>query len=198
MWTRGAALASWNGQPYYSADGASWLALPWPTSNGVQRLDSDAFTLGTAAAPTSGTLSDIAVADWDIPGSFQAKIKGDLSFEIEYQLRFDVDPPTDLAASLATGHGISLWKSGGSVNTMSRLSFTGLEEFAAIGQRADCPMRLEAGASETGPDRYLLLHRIPSGSVIGTDDDADAYLKQIKMEALVSSVTLKPAIRWTG
>ena len=197
VWSRGLALPNLAGQNLWNADSASWMALPWPTSAGLNYIDTDGFTIGSATPAASAPLSTVAIADWDIPGSFQIDHPGLVHLDIEYELVFNVDPPTDLAAVLGPGHGVSLWISEGGDDTLSREQFIGLAEMSAIGDRALCAMRYTGSHSEN--TRFLILHRIPSStSVIGTNADVDAYLEQIEMEALFSSAELDPTIRWVS
>ena len=196
-WQRGLALPDFDGQMLYSADSTGWLSLPWG-SNVLKYRDNDGFTVGSAAlpTPTDGLMSNVAAADWDIPGSFAIVSGGLVRLDLRYHLLLDADPPTSLAASLALGHGISLWISEGGTETLTRQGFVGLPEISAIGDIADCGFRY-TGVHSAGT-RFLMLHRIPTGSILGTDDDHDAYYDQVDLEAITSSAELDPIIRWTS
>ena len=194
-WQRGLALPSFDGMQLYSADSTGWLSLPWGT-NVVKYRDIDGFSLGTATRPTEPLMSNIDAADWDIPGSFAIVDGGVVTLDLRYHLLLDADPPTDLEAVLVLGHGISLWISEGGTETLTRQGYVGLPEISAIGDIADCNFRY-TGAHSAGT-RFLMLHRIPTGSVLGTDMDVDAYYDQIDLEAITSSAELRPIIRWTS
>ena len=197
VWARGLALPNLGDQHVWFADSASWMALPWPTDSGLNYIDTDGFTLGTAEAADSGVVASVSVADWDIPGSFQINHPGLVHLDLEYELIFNVDPPTNLQAVLGPGHGISLWISEGGTAALIRNVFVGLAEMSAIGDRALCSLRYTGGHSEN--TRFLILHRIPATtSTIGTNADSTAYLDQIEMEALFSTAELDPTIRWTN
>ena len=193
---RGLALPNFDGQNLYTADSTGWLSIPWPVSNGVKYQDEDAFTLGNASRPSNGTVADVLVSNWGIPGSMQILMPGLVRLDMRYHLLLDADPPTSLAAVLALGHGMSLWISEGGTETMTRQGFVGLPEISAIGDIADCNFRY-AGV-HTANTRFLLLHRIPTGSVLGTVDDPDVYYEQIDLEAITSTAELDPIIRWTN
>ena len=196
-WSRGIALPNLDDQNVWNADSASWCSLPWPTGSGLNYIDLDGWTLGTADDPTPSPISSVDIADWDIEGSFQIDFPGFVRLQISYDLVFNVDPPTDLAAVLGQGHGVSLWTSEGGTGTLTRELFIGLSEMSAIGDRALCSLRYDGSHSVN--TRFLLLHRIPSStSTIGTNDDVDEYLAQIEMEALFSTAELDPTIRWVN
>ena len=194
-WQRGLALPSFDGMQLYSADSTGWLSLPWGT-NVVKYRDIDGFSLGNATRPTEALMSNIDAADWDIPGSFAIVNGGVVTLDLRYHLLLDADPPTDLEAVLVLGHGISLWISEGGTETLTRQGYVGLPEISAIGDIADCNFRY-TGAHSAGT-RFLMLHRIPTGSVLGTAEDVDAYYGQIDLEAITSNAELRPIIRWTS
>ena len=193
LWQRGLSLPNFSNMHLYSDSNANWLSLPWPTGNGVQYRDSDAFSLGTAALPDGGDVVDVAIGDWDIPGSFQIEQSGTVKIRFRYHLLLDADP---LNASFALGHGASLWISEHGVNTMTRQGYLGLPEISAIGDLADCSFDY-VGTHATGT-RFLFLHRVPSGSVLGNMDAFNAYYDEVDLEALNSLVELEPIIRWTN
>ena len=192
LWQRGLSLPNFSNMHLYSDSNANWLSLPWPTGNGVQYRDTDGFTLGTAALPAGGDVADVAVADWDIPGSFQIERSGTVKINFRYHLLLDADP---LNASLALGHGASLWISEFGVNTLTRQGYLGLPEISAIGDLADCAFDY-VGTHAAGT-RFVFLHRVPTGSVLGNMDAFNAYYDEIDLEALNSLVELEPIIRWT-
>ena len=196
-WQRGLALPNFDGQSLYSADSTGWLSLPW-TSNVLKYRDADGFTVGSAAlpTPTDGLMSNVAAADWDIPGSFAIPNGGLVRLDLRYHLLLTADPPTDLEADLALGHGISLWISEGGTETLTRQGYVGLPEISAIGDIADCGFRYTA--THSAGTRFLMLHRIPTGSILGTNADPDAYYDQVDLEAITSSAELDPIIRWTS
>ena len=193
LWQRGLSLPNFSSQHIWSDSNATWLSLPWPTGNGVQYRDSDAFTLGTASLPTGGDVADVDEADWDIPGSFQIERPGTVKINFRYHLLLTGDP---LNASLANGHGASLWISEGGVNTLIRKGYLGVPEISAIGDLADCAF--DYVGTHTANTRFLFLHRAPSGSVLGNMDAYNAYYDEIDLEALNSLVELEPIIRWTN
>ena len=193
LWQRGLSLPNFSSMHLYSDTNANWLSLPWPTGNGVQYRDADGFTLGTAALPAGGDVADVAVADWDIAGSFQIERSGTVKIRFRYHLLLDADP---LSASLALGHGASLWISEHGVNTLTRKGYLGLPEISAIGDLADCSFDY-VGTHAAGT-RFVFLHRVPTGSVLGNMDAFNAYYDEIDLEALNSLVELEPIIRWTN
>ena len=193
LWQRGLSLPNFSSAHLYSDGNANWLSLPWPTGNGVQYRDADGFTLGTAGLPDGGDVADVAVGDWDIPGSFQIERSGTVKIRFRYHLLLDADP---LNASLALGHGASLWISEHGVNTLTRKGYLGLPEISAIGDLADCSFDY-VGTHAAGT-RFVFLHRVPSGSVLGNMDAYNAYYDEIDLEALNSLVELEPIIRWTN
>ena len=193
LWQRGLSLPNFSSMHLYSDGNANWLSLPWPTGNGVQYRDADGFTLGTAALPDGGDVVDVPIADWDIPGSFQIERSGTVKINFRYHLLLNGDP---LNASLALGHGAALWISEHGVNTMTREGYLGLPEISAIGDLADCAFDY-VGTHAAGT-RFLFLHRVPSGSVLGNMDAYNAYYDEIDLEALNSLVELEPIIRWTN
>ena len=193
LWQRGLSLPNFSSQHIWSDSNATWLSLPWPTGNGVQYRDSDAFTLGTAALPTGGDVADVDVADWDIPGSFQIERSGTVKINFRYHLLMTGDP---LNASLSNGHGASLWISEGGVNTLTRKGYLGVPEISAIGDLADCAF--DYVGTHTANTRFLFLHRVPSGSVLGNMDAYNAYYDEIDLEALNSFIEFEPVIRWTN
>ena len=192
LWQRGLSLPNFSDSHLYSDSNANWLSLPWPTGNGVQYRDTDGFTLGTASLPDGGDVVDVDVGDWDIPGSFQIERPGTVKIRFRYHLLLDADP---LNASFALGHGASLWISEGGVNTLTRQGYLGLPEISAIGDLADCSFDY-VGTHEANT-RFLFLHRVPSGSVLGNMDAYNAYYDEVDLEALNSLVELEPIIRWT-
>ena len=192
LWQRGLSLPNFSNMHLYSDSNANWLSLPWPTGNGVQYRDADAFTLGTDALPDGGDVADVDEEDWGIPGSFQIDQPGTVKIRFRYHLLLTGDP---LNASLALGHGASLWISEHGVNTLTRQGYLGLPEISAIGDLADCSYDY-VGTHAAGT-RFVFLHRVPSGSVLGNMDDSDAYYDEIDLEALNSLVELEPIIRWT-
>ena len=196
-WQRGLALPSFDGESLYSADSTGWLSLPW-RSNVLKYRDADGFTVGSAAlpTPTDGLMSNVAAADWDIPGSFAIVTGGLVRLDLRYHLLLTADPPTDLEADLALGHGISLWISEGGTETLTRKGYVGLPEISAIGDIADCGFRYTF--KHSAGTRFLMLHRVPTGSILGTNDDPDAYYDQVDLEAITSSAELDPIIRWTS
>ena len=193
LWQRGLSLPNFSNMHLYSDSNANWLSLPWPTGSGVQYRDADGFTLGTASLPDGGDVADVDIADWDIPGSFQIERSGTVKINFRYHLLLTGDP---LNASLALGHGASLWISEGGVNTMIRQGYLGLPEISAIGDLADCAF--DYVGTHTANTRFLFLHRVPSGSVLGNMDAYNAYYDEIDLEALNSLVELEPIIRWTN
>ena len=194
LWQRGLSLPNFSSMHLYSdPSSANWLSLPWPTGNGVQYRDSDGFTLGTAALPDGGDVADVALADWDIPGSFQIERSGTVKINFRYHLLLTGDP---LNASLTNGHGASLWISEHGVNTLTREGYLGVPEISAIGDLADCAFDY-VGTHAAGT-RFVFLHRVPSGSVLGNMDAYNAYYDEIDLEALNSLVELEPIIRWTN
>ena len=198
QWTRGVALPTLAGQRLYTDGAHQFVTLPWPTSlsAGVSYIDTDGFSVGSASLPTDITVASVPPANWDIPGSVQIKRGGLVDIDVRYQLSLDADPPTDLAAVLAQGHGASLWFSEGGTAALDRILFLGLAEMSAIGDKALVSMlHLREHSANT---RFVFMHRVPSSSTVGTDDDSHAYLGQIKMEALSSRINLKPVIRWTS
>ena len=192
LWQRGLSLPNFSNMHLYSDSNANWLSLPWPTGNGVQYRDTDGFTLGTASLPDGGDVVDVDVGDWDIPGSFQIERPGTVKIRFRYHLLLDADP---LNASFALGHGASLWISEGGVNTLTRQGYLGLPEISAIGDLADCSFDY-VGTHEANT-RFLFLHRVPTGSVLGNMDAYNAYYDEVDLEALNSLVELEPIIRWT-
>ena len=192
QWQRGLSLPNFSDSHLYSDSNANWLSLPWPTGNGVQYRDADGFTLGTASLPDGGDVADVAVGDWDIPGSFQILRPGTLKIRFRYHLLLDADP---LNASFALGHGASLWISEHGVNTMTRKGYLGLPEVSAIGDLADCSF--DYVGTHAANTRFLFLHRVPAGSVLGNMDAYNAYYDEVDLEALNSLVELEPIIRWT-
>ena len=194
LWQRGLVLPNFSDMHLYSdPSSANWLSLPWPTGSGVQYRDADGFTLGTGARPAGGDVADVDVADWGIPGSFQIERPGTVKIRFRYHLLLDADP---LNASLTEGHGASLWISEHGVNTMTRKGYLGLPEISAIGDLADCSFDyVDTHAAGT---RFLFLHRVPAGSVLGNMDAFNAYYDEIDLEALNSLVELEPIIRWTN
>ena len=198
QWRRGSALPTFANQRLYDDGGHRFMTLPWPvsTSYGVTYIDTDGFTVGTASHPTDITVASVPIANWGIRGSFHIERGGLVDIDIRYQMSFEVDPPTDLAVVLAEGHGVSLWISEAGTGALYRRDFLGLPEMSAIGDKAVCSFtHLQEHAADT---RFVVLHRVPSGSTVGTDDDPDLYLPQIEMEALSSRAGLKPVIRWTS
>ena len=193
LWQRGLSLPNFSNMHLYSDSNANWLSLPWPTGNGVQYRDSDAFTLGTAALPAGQDVADVPVGDWDIPGSFQIQRSGTVKINFRYHLLLTGDP---LNASLTNGHGASLWISEHGVNTMTRQGYLGVPEISAIGDLADCAF--DYVGTHAANTRFLFLHRVPSGSVLGNMDASNAYYDEIDLEALNSLVELEPIIRWTN
>ena len=196
LWQRGLALPNFAGQNLYSADATGWLSLPWPVTSGLKYRDEDAFEIGNASRSSQALVSNVPSADWDIPGSFQILKDGLVRLDLRYHLLLNEDPPTDLEAVLTLGHGMSLWISEGGTEAMTRQGYVGLPEISAIGDIADCGFRYLG--SHTANTRFLMLHRIPTGSVLGTDDDADAYYDQIDLEAVTTTAELEPIIRWTN
>ena len=192
LWQRGLSLPNFSSMHLYSDSNANWLSLPWPTGNGVQYRDSDGFTLGTAALPDGGDVVDVPIADWDIPGSFQIERSGTVKIRFRYHLLLTGDP---LNASFTNGHGASLWISEHGVNTLTRKGYLGVPEISAIGDLADCAFDY-VGTHAAGT-RFVFLHRVPSGSVLGNMDAYNAYYDEIDLEALNSLVELEPIIRWT-
>ena len=193
LWQRGLSLPNFSNMHLYSDTNANWLSLPWPTGNGVQYRDTDGFTLGTAGLPDGGDVADVDIADWDIPGSFQIERSGTVKINFRYHLLLDADP---LNASLALGHGASLWISEHGVNTLIRQGYLGLPEISAIGDLADCSF--DYVGTHAANTRFVFLHRVPSGSVLGNMDAFNAYYDEIDLEALNSLVELEPIIRWTN
>ena len=193
LWQRGLSLPNFSSQHIYSDSNATWLSLPWPTGSGVQYRDSDGFTLGSAALPAGGDVSGVAVGDWDIPGSFQIERSGTVKINFRYHLLLTGDP---LNASLVNGHGASLWISEGGVNTLTRKGYLGVPEISAIGDLADCAF--DYVGTHTANTRFLFLHRVPSGSVLGNMDAYNAYYDEIDLEALNSFVEFEPIIRWNN
>ena len=194
QWQRGLVLPNFSNMHLYSdPSSANWLSLPWPTTSGVQYRDTDGFTLGTAALPDGGDVADVDIADWDIPGSFQIERPGTVKIRFRYHLLLDADP---LNASLANGHGAALWISEHGVNTVTRQGYLGVPEISAIGDLADCAF--DYVGTHAANTRFLFLHRVPSGSVLGNMDAFNAYYDEIDLEALNSLVELEPIIRWTN
>ena len=194
LWQRGLSLPNFSSMHLYSdPSSANWLSLPWPTGSGVQYRDSDGFTLGTAALPDGGDVADVALADWDIPGSFQIERPGTVKINFRYHLLLDADP---LNASLTNGHGASLWISEHGVNTLIREGYLGVPEISAIGDLADCAF--DYVGTHAANTRFVFLHRVPPGSVLGNMDAFNAYYDEIDLEALNSLVELEPIIRWTN
>ena len=193
LWQRGLSLPNFSNMHLYSDSNANWLSLPWPTGNGVQYRDSDGFSLGTAGLPDGGDVADVDIADWDIPGSFQILRPGTVKIRFRYHLLLDADP---LNASLALGHGASLWISEHGVNTLIRQGYLGLPEISAIGDLADCSF--DYVGTHAANTRFVFLHRVPSGSVLGNMDAFNAYYDEVDLEALNSLVELEPIIRWTN
>ena len=178
---------------YSDPSSANWLSLPWPTGNGVQYRDSDGFTLGTSSLPDGGDVADVDLADWGIPGSFQIERPGTVKINFRYHLLLDADP---LNASLTNGHGAALWISEHGVNTLTREGYLGVPEISAIGDLADCAF--DYVGTHAANTRFVFLHRVPSGSVLGNMDAFNAYYDEIDLEALNSLVELEPIIRWTN
>ena len=193
LWQRGLSLPNFSNMHLFSDSNANWLSLPWPTGNGVQYRDTDAFALGTAALPAGQDVEDVSISDWDIPGSFQILRSGTVKINFRYHLLLDADP---LNASFALGHGASLWISEGGVNDMTRQGYLGLPEISAIGDLADCAF--DYVGTHTANTRFLFLHRVPSGSVLGNMDAYNAYYDEVDLEALNSLVEFEPNIRWTN
>ena len=193
LWQRGLSLPNFSSMHLYSDSNANWLSLPWPTGSGVQYQDSDGFSRGTAGLPDGGDAADVDEADWDIPGSFQILRPGTVKIRFRYHLLLDADP---LNASLALGHGASLWISEHGVNTLTRQGYLGLPEISAIGDLADCSF--DYVGTHAANTRFVFLHRVPSGSVLGNMDAYNAYYDEIDLEALNSLVELEPIIRWTN
>ena len=194
LWQRGLVLPNFSNMHLYSdPSSANWLSLPWPTTSGVQYRDTDGFTLGTAALPDGGDVADVDEADWDIPGSFQIERPGTVKIRFRYHLLLDADP---LNASFTNGHGASLWISEHGVNTMTRQGYLGVPEISAIGDLADCAF--DYIGTHAANTRFLFLHRVPSGSVLGNMDAYNAYYDEVDLEALNSLVELEPIIRWTN
>ena len=194
LWQRGLSLPNFSNMHLYSdPSSANWLSLPWPTTSGVQYRDADGFTLGTAALPAGGDVADVPIGDWDIPGSFQIERSGTVKINFRYHLLLDADP---LNASFTNGHGASLWISEHGVNTMTREGYLGVPETSGIGDLADCAF--DYVGTHAANTRFLFLHRVPSGSVLGNMDAYNAYYDEVDLEALNSLVELEPIIRWTN
>ena len=192
LWQRGLSLPNFSAMHLYSDSNANWLSLPWPTGSGVQYRDSDGFSLGAAALPDGGDVADVDEADWDIPGSFQILRPGTVKINFRYHLLLDADP---LNASFTNGHGASLWISEHGVNTLTREGYLGVPEISAIGDLADCAF--DYVGTHAANTRFVFLHRVPSGSVLGNMDAYNAYYDEVDLEALNSLVELEPIIRWT-
>ena len=68
-------------------------------------------------------------------------------------------------------------------------------DFSAIGDIADCNFTYTDVHSQN--TRFVFLHRVAPGSVLGTAMDVDAYYDQIKTSRRSRpSSTLDPIIRW--
>ena len=193
LWQRGLSLPNFSNMHLFSDSNANWLSLPWPTGSGVQYRDTDAFAIGTAGLPAGQDVADVSIGDWDIPGSFQILRSGTIKINFRYHLLLDADP---LNASFAQGHGAALWISEGGVNTLTRDGYLGLPEISAIGDLADCAY--DYVGTHTANTRFVFLHRVPSGSVLGNMDAYNAYYDEVDLEALNSLVEFEPIIRWTN
>ena len=116
-------------------------------------------------------VADVAIADWDIPGSFQIERPGTVKINFRYHLLLDADP---LNASLTNGHGFAaLWISEHGVNTLVREGYLGVPEISGIGDLADCAF--DYVGTHAANTRFLFLHRVPPGSVLGNMDAFNAY-----------------------
>ena len=179
---------------YSDPSSANWLSLPWPTGSGVQYRDSRRLhARDRRPARRRRCRRRADVADWGIPGSFQIERSGTVKINFRYHLLLTGDP---LNASLANGHGAALWISEHGVNTLIREGYLGVPEISAIGDLADCAF--DYVGTHAANTRFVFLHRVPSGSVLGNMDAFNAYYDEIDLEALNSLVELEPIIRWTN
>ena len=161
--------------------------MPWH-NYGIQHRDVDSIAIGEADLPAAGDLDDVAVADWDIHGSFQILKPGWIDVEVFYRLNLITVTGQTLTGEIGPGNGASLWVSEGGTGALTRLVFIGLDPVGGIGAHEDYPLRYRGFHSDN--TRFVILHRIPSTTTLAATDADDMPANQwsnVDQEALGKS-----------